>query len=235
MKDVELLPCPFCGGDPFGHEIEAHSHSETLKAAIPGMPDHPGSYVIECACGAGHIDDTREACTARWNRRAAVESDRAQRVPEGWKLVPVDPVRSMVDAAERVDWADSDVRGNIYNMWNVMLASTPAQPAQQEPSPIKAEHKTVTPSGTVVTRLELTDKAKESLRANVTHIPGIAQPQEPPQQERKPMTRAQVKDLMESVGYEAATPQEKADFINGIRHAERHHGIFAEPAQDIKE
>lgn len=52
-----------------------------------------------------------------------------------------------------------------------------------------------------------------------------AQHQEPPQQERKPMTREQVKGLMKTVGYEAATPQEKADFINGIRHAERHHGI----------
>lgn len=52
----------------------------------------------------------------------------------------------------------------------------------------------------------------------------IAQPAPQPEQ-RKPMTREQVKGLMKSAGYDMAKPQEWADFINGIRHAERHHGI----------
>lgn len=40
-----------------------------------------------------------------------------------------------------------------------------------------------------------------------------------------PMTREQVKSMMNDNGYTNASPQECADFINGIRHAERHHGI----------
>ena len=41
----------------------------------------------------------------------------------------------------------------------------------------------------------------------------------------EPLTREQVKAICVESGYETATLQERADFINGIRHAERHHGI----------
>mgnify|MGYP006050054291 CR=1 FL=1 len=43
--------------------------------------------------------------------------------------------------------------------------------------------------------------------------------------EREPLTRERVKAICAESGYETATLQERADFINGIRHAERHHGI----------
>ena len=66
---VELKPCPFCGGAPVDRAIEAHTHSAPIKAL--GIPDHPGSHVVECSCGAGLIDDTREEVVTRWNRRAA--------------------------------------------------------------------------------------------------------------------------------------------------------------------
>lgn len=62
-----LLPCPFCGGEPYEHAIEPHTHSPFLKNL--GIPDHGGSNVIECGCGAGLIDDTREAVVIRWNQR----------------------------------------------------------------------------------------------------------------------------------------------------------------------
>lgn len=44
-------------------------------------------------------------------------------------------------------------------------------------------------------------------------------------EKRVPMTREEVKDLARKVGYDNATAQERADFINGIRHAEVWHGI----------
>lgn len=40
-----------------------------------------------------------------------------------------------------------------------------------------------------------------------------------------PMTREAVKSMMDDSGYANATPQERADFISGIRHAEKFHGI----------
>ena len=65
----DLKPCPFCGGAPFTHHIEPHQHDISLNG-VQLLPDHEGSYTIECAgCGLGIIDDTLEAVTATWNRR----------------------------------------------------------------------------------------------------------------------------------------------------------------------
>jgi len=49
-----------------------------------------------------------------------------------------------------------------------------------------------------------------------------------------PIGRDDLKVLMSAAGYVHATAQEKADFINGFRHAERHHGI-AQRADDGEE
>lgn len=49
------------------NEIEPHTHSPMLKAM--GVPDHNGSHVIECGCGAGMIADTFAEVLAMWNRR----------------------------------------------------------------------------------------------------------------------------------------------------------------------
>ena len=46
-----------------------------------------------------------------------------------------------------------------------------------------------------------------------------------PPAQRKPLTRDQVKKLITATGYDTASPQERTDFINGIRHAETAHGI----------
>ena len=43
--------------------------------------------------------------------------------------------------------------------------------------------------------------------------------------QRKPLTRDQVKKLITATGYDTASPQERTDFINSIRHAEVAHGI----------
>lgn len=43
--------------------------------------------------------------------------------------------------------------------------------------------------------------------------------------QREPMTQDQVHALCDEAGYSMDFPQEVANFINGIRHAERHHGI----------
>src|SRR5690606_24424488 len=55
-------------------------------------------------------------------------------VAGGLRLVPQDPTSEMLDAAERLDWSNEDVRGNCCNMWYVMLAAVPqpAEPVKQE-------------------------------------------------------------------------------------------------------
>ena len=61
---VELLPCPFCGGEALEIEHPPHKHH------FVNWPDHPGSWTIECVkCQCGMIDDTQENVRAAWNRR----------------------------------------------------------------------------------------------------------------------------------------------------------------------
>ena len=64
MPTPPLLPCPFCGGHATLQEQPPHKH-----VIATFMPDHPGSFTIECGCGCGLIDETEEAVTARWNQR----------------------------------------------------------------------------------------------------------------------------------------------------------------------
>ena len=44
---------------------------------------------------------------------------------------------------------------------------------------------------------------------------------------REPLTPSQVKEILKEAGYENSPAQERADFINGIRHGEIAHGITA--------
>ncbi len=66
MTTEKLKPCPYCGKEPIMNEIPPHTHS--LQLAGIKMPDHPGSFTIEC-CG-GMIDDTLDAVTSMWNTRS---------------------------------------------------------------------------------------------------------------------------------------------------------------------
>jgi hypothetical protein len=79
--------------------------------------------VQECTLHQSHLLAIHE-----WAGRAkAAEAKLAQQpAPVG------EPTKAMIDAAERIDWSDSDVRGNIVNMWQAMCAVA-EQPAQQEP------------------------------------------------------------------------------------------------------
>jgi hypothetical protein len=64
---------------------------------------------------------------AAWKaaKRHEAQAQPAPSVPEGWKLVPIEPTPGMIDAAEYVDWGDADVRGSCINAWDRMLAAAP--------------------------------------------------------------------------------------------------------------
>ena len=48
---------------------------------------------------------------------------------------------------------------------------------------------------------------------------------------REPLTRERVRQMVQHLGYDKATMQERADFINGIRAGENAHGIGVERAE----
>jgi hypothetical protein len=41
----------------------------------------------------------------------------------------------------------------------------------------------------------------------------------------RPLPPGSVREMMDNNGYNSASPQEQADFINGVRHSENQHGI----------
>ncbi|MCL8302321.1 Lar family restriction alleviation protein [Pseudomonas mosselii] len=80
----ELMPCPFCGQSPLLTEHPAHSHG--LQVGDWKMPDHPGSWTIECpACSCGMIDGDRAAVVAMWNRRVPGFTAKF------WRSIKLDP------------------------------------------------------------------------------------------------------------------------------------------------
>lgn len=107
-----LIPCPFCGRAPIINRIAPHAHSGLLKEL--GIPDHPGSVVIECVCGCGLVDATEEAVTARWNRRNAPAA-----------LLSMERMIRRAQEAATSDhpeitrmWHDAEIRSAL--MWNDM-------------------------------------------------------------------------------------------------------------------
>ena len=51
------------------------------------------------------------------------ESYPAPTTKPGFVMVPVELSEAVIDRAEKLDWADSDIRGNIYNLYNILIAS----------------------------------------------------------------------------------------------------------------
>jgi|GEM_PF-3529694 len=63
-KADELKTCPFCGGKVDLKEIEPHTHEMATF-----MPDHPGSWIIECGCGVAIIGEKKHKVIDQWNSR----------------------------------------------------------------------------------------------------------------------------------------------------------------------
>lgn len=179
--------------------------------------------------------------------RAAIEADRAQRVPDGWAnlLKAAREVLSWTQAADRPPVRDEIECGRmtgvrVHALADLheavqALASTPA-PAQQEPAtPMDAhraayfmrrflhEEKMLGPNEQAA--LHFTIAALEAMESAAQH-------QEPPQQERGPMTEEQIADDYFARSEGAINPDSRlpqngslACFTAGVRFAERHHGI----------
>lgn len=151
--------------------------------------------------------------------RAAIEADRAQRVPHPVYL----SARALIDAARR-DWPSSSVhRARVLDEVNALesalLASTPA-PAQRECWCEKCDLAQGNPLGR--TRMSICPECgdKRCHRAK-HHDNACAQHQEPPQQERKPMMDEQAVKCIEAAGFKTWT----SAHFRLVKEAERHHGI----------
>lgn len=117
-----LLPCPFCGRAPIINRIEPHTHSGPLKEL--GIPDHPGSVVIECMCGCGLLDATQEAVTARWNQRSIAGSQDTARLD--WLADPGNTLAQVLLPSDCVTKHLDSMRSAI----DMAMAMAPVQPPE---------------------------------------------------------------------------------------------------------
>lgn len=83
-----LKPCPFCGTEPILTEIPPHSH----KSGIANfMPDHPGSFTVECPkCSCGMIDTNKDSVVRTWNTRAVLAASAPAQEPIYWEYRHLD-------------------------------------------------------------------------------------------------------------------------------------------------
>jgi hypothetical protein len=169
----ELLPCPFCGAEAAIQEHEPHAHSVILKSMLPGLPDHPGSFTIECmgaSCNTGQIADTREAVISMWNRRAARQALLAQPLQqEGGKEVDTDAAKRLrliatkLGLGSAIPESDEDLWGCAFSVLGMIrrrvdgLLSQPSDKLQQastaQAEPAKASELKCQYCGTCLVRV----------------------------------------------------------------------------------
>ena len=78
--------------------------------------------------GAAEMDRLN-GIMSRWNE------ERAQRVPDGWKLAPIKPTYAMLCAAQKYDWENS-TDPTWEGVYTIMLSAAPAPAVQPERKPM---------------------------------------------------------------------------------------------------
>lgn len=125
--------------------VEAgHKLREILDATPAPIPD--AGEVVEVV---GHVNpkaflNFKAGCTKEWmwaatapdlkpvmyveqhNRIVSALQASAMVVPEGYKVVPIEPTKEMMDAALMADCGEIDPRSIIYADYKAMLAASPA-------------------------------------------------------------------------------------------------------------
>lgn len=84
-----------------------------------------------------HSDDVREKIisTAKEAKDLIERLASGWRIPEGWKLVPIEPTEAMTDALERHEHYCDSCKGVAFTGWagySAMLDAAPPPPSQGE-------------------------------------------------------------------------------------------------------
>ena len=128
---MELLPCPFCGGEALP---TAHL-TYNWFAPVCGRCNARGPSVkIERDSDPQEMRNLMNQADENWNHRASPAS-----VPEGWKLVPVEPTEEMVNAFKSADLTElrrygvtiSRLLVRFTQNYRAMLAAAPNPPVSE--------------------------------------------------------------------------------------------------------
>lgn len=169
--------CPICGKDfPHYHSPEEQAqHNEKVKSAslkqieaaypdmmfVPRSPTSAGikGDALKAAWAVwAHISEYKfqpEACAEIISKHFPAQG----LIPEGWKLVPVEPTQEMWKAADSAYDEYNVTPRLIHPVWSAMLASAPSQEGETAPAPISHD-----------TAERLSDAIFESLFPNTNRI-----------------------------------------------------------------
>jgi hypothetical protein len=127
-KELELLPCPFCGEAPelpsgYGtqYRIECGGCGQAMAGVLicdlMTLEERAAETFTYQRYGEQFVERAKLKAFEYWNERCAFT------VPEGYALVPVEPTRAMIDAALRDDCIEHDPRSIVYADYRAMIAA----------------------------------------------------------------------------------------------------------------
>lgn len=133
-----LKPCPFCGGEAelhLGGNGSGDSSDGYIECVTKGCPVQPSTGVLLLRDECWERDE--DELNATWNTRAtlapAVVEPVSGAVPDGWKLVPIDPSD---EYAEKVCLKAGVCGGIFESVHSAMLATAPEPEKAQGDDPV---------------------------------------------------------------------------------------------------
>jgi hypothetical protein len=98
---------------------------ETMAARMVGL--------FECGW-----DNESESLREDWRAVAAVALSRSAAQPElaGWKIVPIEPTRAMLDGAVKATYLQDNPYLEMKRRWNGFLEAAPLAPGAAQPEPV---------------------------------------------------------------------------------------------------
>lgn len=155
-------------------------------------------------CFSKHVRDSMASLRAALERPQDHVPDAVSMVPDGWKLVPVEPTQEMLDAYIHMQGRFSSARSD----WAAMLAAAPQPPAleqQVEQEPVAV--------------VDFTTEGWREIVDALRTLPDGAQLYTRPQREREPLSTARIDELIEE-GIFGGNPYEL------VRRIEEERGVF---------
>jgi len=112
---------------PEDDELESHNHSIALNRAIWLLSEAMGKTDGVHKLSVDIPEIVNEACKIiKQKNNSATPEDSSLVVPDGWRLVPVDPSREMLDAAHTDFRRDVEIDRILKTSYRAMLAAAPS-------------------------------------------------------------------------------------------------------------
>ena len=158
-------------------------------------------------------------------------------VPEGWKLVPVEPADSQIRAAQDTWWYACNCETYWDQIYAAMIAAAPQPPVVEQPQVEQEPVAYYVMNGAALFQLFRSKsqadalandlQKRHDLSGSLAHF-HVVPLHTHPQPKREPLTDAQINGHRLALPYDGGDLPDPWDFKQGVRAAERAHRIGGE-------